>query len=628
MDINEILGKNNLVPDLDERTLTEMGSTVVQEYDIDKRSMKDWLDRNKMAMDLIDQKPEEVSEPWPGAANTKLPLALNAAMKVSAEEYAEILRGKEFVKYELYGKATEGKKERAQRVAKRMNFQYQHELEDWEEDHDKLILSKNILGTVHKKYMFSPEKGRPECVLRRAGIVINDNVEHIDEAPRVTDELDVFWWQAEEKFRSQEWQEIPLSSSESEEFSKKDKLNRFLEQLRREDLDEDGYPEPYIVTVHEKTKKVVRIAPNFTEESVITDDQGGVVRIDTVRSRIKYVKYDMIPSYEGGYWGHGFGILLGPLNENCNKLVNDLLNAGTLANQGGGFISANVRMQQGEIEVSPGDWLPVNHAGGTLRDSMVPFPFKEPSSTLYSLLGLLMEVLRELSSVTEVMSGEQPHANMSATSILTLVEQGKKTFNSIYKRHYRSLRKEFLALYDLNFLYEDPKRYVEFHDLEEMMQDRPDLIMPLVHGDYDREGLDVIPTANPEFSSRLQRMAQAESLLQLAGEPEANRPYLFRMFVEGVTDDSEVAAVVIPEEPIKTPQQIAQEMELYKQQVLDTAEVKLKELEVQLKEMEVVLEEMKMRAAGIELPLKVEAQMHKTDQAEANADKARNEKAA
>lgn len=626
--ILDIVDIDNLVSELDEKTLDTMGSDVVSDYDVDKASMKDWIERNDLALKLIDQKPEKVSDPWPGAANTKLPLVLNAAMKASAEEYSEIMRGNELVKAQIFGVPTDDKEKRADRVAKRMNFQFFHELKDWEEDHDKLILAKNILGTVHKKYFYAD--GEIQCVLRHNGVVINDNVMHLDDAPRITDEIEKFWWQAKEKFLSEEWEEIDLSGQTgkySTDFAESDKLNLFLEQIRREDLDGDGYPEPYIVTVHKETKQVVRITPNFTPESITFNEEIdmaeyegledeakdiaksglNVIKIDNSKARVRYVKYTMIPSWEGSYWDFGYGILLGPLNENCNKVINHLLNAGHLATQGGGFINSGIKMKSGELKFRMNEWKRVQSSGLDLSRNIVPNLVKEPSQTLFALLGLLMDVVRELSSVTEVMSGEQPRANMPAESIAMLIEQGKKLFSSIYKRHYRSLGKEMLALFDLNFLYQDPERYAEFHDLKEGERAlNPELWMPLVQGDFERDGLDVLPTANPEFSSRMQRMAEAQALLELKDDPRVDGAQIIRRFVEGVVDDQDIAKVIVPEQPQMTPGQVMEQIEIKTKEFLASNEARQSEAEAQIAEIKLRHAALLARKEGVKLPLDIE----------------------
>ena len=235
MHILELVEEDNIAEKLDQKILDAIGQRVVEEYGVDVRSMGDWNDQNNMARELVDTAPKKVSDPWPGAANTKLPLILNAAMKISAEEIAEVMRGKDMVAFEMYGKETPEKKARAERVTKRLNFQYHRELKNWERDHDRMVQAKNILGVAHKKYFYSPEKGRIECVLRLGGVVINDNVTNLDEAPRVTDEIEKFWWQAEEKFRAGEWMKFELSSKAGDDFAQADKVNEFLEQVRRED---------------------------------------------------------------------------------------------------------------------------------------------------------------------------------------------------------------------------------------------------------------------------------------------------------------------------------------------------------------------------------------------------------
>jgi hypothetical protein len=535
-----------------------------------------------------------------------------------------------------------------------MNFQFYHELDDWLEDHDKLIMSKNIVGTVHKKLFYAD--GKIQCVLRRNGVVINDNVEKIQDAPRVTDEIEKFWWQVEEKVRLEEWEKITLSPDGNSEFAEKDKLNMFYEQIRREDLDGDGYPEPYVITVHKETKQVVRITANYTPESITFKDLDGktfdpteyanlepedqdrvkdtldVVRIDGAQARIRYVKYEMIPSWEGGYWSFGYGIMLGPLNDNCNKLVNHLLNAGELANKGGGFINSGIKMGSGELRVRSNEWKKVQSPGMDLSRNIVPYPVKEPSQTLFSLLGLLMDVLKELSSVTEVMSGEQPKANMPYQSIAALIEQGKKMFNAVYIRHYRSLNKEQNALFDLNFLYQDPAQYIELLDEEIKLEDAAEF----TRADFSREGIDILPTANPEFSSKLQRMSQSQALYQMREDPNVNATIVTRMFVEAITDDVDVANEIVPEQPNLTPEQAKQQAEQQMQQFRDSNEAQTLQAKAQIAqadlkkaqiELQMKVEEAK--AQGVKLPMEVDQKVRDAEktvmEAEQKAIESRND---
>jgi len=237
-----------------------------------------------------------------------------------------------------------------------------------------------------------------------------------------------------------------------------------------------------------------------------------------------------------------------------------------------------------------------------LSRNIIPLPIREPSTTLFSLLGLLMDTLRELSSVTEVMSGEQPRANMPAASIDMLIEQGKKLFNSVYKRHYRSLSKEQNVLFDLNFLYQDPQAYIDLLDMEIPA----DQAMALVQGDFSRVGIDLIPTANPEFSSRIERMSKAQALLNLKDFPEVNGTEITRMYIETVVDDSEVAAQLVPEQPNITPQQAMQQMEQQKQEFLNSNEARKSEAETKEAEVRLEMAMLEAQLKGVKMPMEVE----------------------
>ena len=614
--ILELVDMSNVATELDDRKLTEIGARVVTEYEFDKNTMKDWLERNELASKLIDMRQSNVTDPWPGAAGTKLPLVLNAAMKASAEEFAEIMRGTELVHTEVFGSKTQEKAERSIRVSKRMNHQFLHELDDWEADHDKLIMAKNILGTVHKKVFH--DSGETVCILRRNGVIINDNVEKLKDAPRVSDEIDKLVWEVEEKVRLGEWAEIELTAGD-DDFTESDKMHRFIEQIRREDLDGDGYPEPYIVTVHEATKKVVRIVPNYTPESIEFDTGSDkfdlaeyeqlppnekkrlyknldVVRIDTSKPRIHYIKYTMIPSWEGGYWDFGFGILLAPLNDNCNKLINQLLNQGHLQAKGGGFIGSNVKLAGGTLQFRSNEWKKINTGGADLSRSIVPLPVAQPSTTLYQLLGTLMDVLKELSSVTEVMSGDQPKANMPATSVLALIEQGKKMFNSVYKRHYRALAAEMTAVFDLNFLYQDPAQYAELLDIPP--QEDPTQLMALVKSDFSRQGMDLIPTANPEYSSKAQRMAEGQAMFELKDDPRVNGAMVLKSYVELIVDDKERAAELVPDQPNVTPEQQQQQIQEKLQEFLQGNEAKISQAKADIAATELQMKQVELQAQG------------------------------
>ncbi len=613
----DMVQMGNIAKQLTERALAEIGNRVVEEAGVDKATMREWLEMNETALALVEQKYEHKTEPFDGASNTKLPLVLDAIMRAHAEEMPEVIRDDELVKAKVFGVVTDAKEARAERVTKRLNYHFFYGMEGWEEDHDACVLAKNTLGTVHKKLYWSKEEGRYVAELRTAGVIINDNVRHLRKAARITDTLTLPWWEVEEKVRAGIWLDLELPETNRAEYARSDKMLEFYEQIRREDLDEDGYPEPYVVTVHKDTRKVVAIVPNYTYDTIwfqqppqSPEDRPPVIRIEPDKGRVQYIKYEMLPSVSGGYWGWGFGRILGPLNDNANALVNQLLDAGTLSNTQGGFLSSALRLGKGRVHFERGEWKTVNALGGVLKDSIVPLPVRDPSPTLFNLLGLLTEVLRQTSGITQLMSGEQPRANMPSSSILALLEQGRKAFGQVYKRHRRALKAEATALYTLCFMHEDPQEYAAFFDEAQQDPNGQPLPPPDPQADFNPAGVDLLPTAQPEFSTRVQRVAQAEGLLKVIGDPRVNGSEILTLFVGNLTNDKELTARIVPRETNKTPEQVMQMMEMQKRQLLDQIDVQKAQAEGQIAALDLEMKKIDAQAKGITTPMAVAKAEH------------------
>ena len=177
----------------------------------------------------------------------------------------------------------------------------------------------------------------------------------------------------------------------------------FLEQHRWEDLDGDGYKEPYIITVHKETKKVVRIVANYFESSIKRNTKGEILDI---KPETYFTKYSFIPSPDGGFYDIGFGVLLGPLNESVNTLINQLLDSGHLSTLQSGFIGKGLRIRMGDNRFTPGEWKAVNATGVDLKQQIVPLPTREPSAVLFQLMGSLITSGKELASVAEIFVGK------------------------------------------------------------------------------------------------------------------------------------------------------------------------------------------------------------------------------
>lgn len=555
----ELLDQDNVAEGLSDYKLGSIGSRCKEEYEEDEASMSEWRAQVDEGMKLAKQIRERKDDPWPNAANVKIPMISTATLRFAAEAYGELIRGGEVVKVSHPGltplmnaadeasaveQATPDQQqlyERGLRIKTYMNYQLLEEMEEWEPELDKLCHILPIVGCLHKKTWFNPLLGQNDSRLCLPdNLTIHMDAKDIDRAPRISECMEFSGNEVWERRKMGVWRDIKYSEDD-DKGATTDKVYSFIEQHRWLDLDDDGYEEPYVVTFEKDSGKVARIAARFTENDILLNPQTyDVIKIKAIQH---YTKYGFIPNFDGGYWDIGWGHMLGPLNETANTLVNQLLDAGTLANSQGGFISTNVRLKEGgTLKFKMNEWKRVQASGQRLADSVFPFPVREPSNVLFLLLGTVIEWGEKLASVTDVMTGEQPGQNVPATTVLALIEQGKKVFSSIHKRIYRSLTKELRKLYRLNQIYADPRHYV-------VILNRPgDPRM-----DFNEDDMDVLPTANPELSSRFQRLAQAESLLQVQDRPGVDPVAITRQYVEalGIENPEQIVPPPNPEQQAK-----------------------------------------------------------------------------
>lgn len=492
----------NLAFDIEEEEIARIGRKVVEEYEIDLQSRKDagWDANNEVAIKLAMQVKEEKTFPWVGAANIKYPLITSAAIQFAARAYPAIVDGWNVVKGKVLGEPTEEKRDRAERIGQHMSWQLLEEMEEWEADTDQMLHVLPITGCMVRKTWFDPVYGRNRSeIIFPDKIVVNYFAK--DGCARITQVVEYAPHEVLERTRSGVWADITL-----EEHSDSNEPECFLEQHRLWDLDGDRFPEPYIVTVHRDTAKVVRIVARYDEAGVTMNAKGEVVAIKPVEY---FTKYEFIPSLDGSWYPIGFGSLLNSLNETINATVNQLLDAGTLSNTQGGFIGSGVTMKSGVTSVKPGEWKKVQNDGGMLKDQIVPLPVREPSSVLFSLLGMMIEAAKDITATKDILTGETQQNNQPVGTTLAMIEQGLKVFSAIYKRIHRSLKRELQQLARLNRLYLTDQAYFNFHDVEGVV----------ARAEYEIADVGVIPVSDPTVVTDMQRLGRAQFLMQFVGNP-------------------------------------------------------------------------------------------------------------
>jgi chaperonin GroES len=515
--LSALIESVNIAEDMDDDELTQIGREAKEGYEADCHSRESWEKSVDEWTKLAKQVVEKKTFPWPGASNVKYPLLSTAAMQFAARAYPSLIPSDgRLVKSRIIGKDLDGTKTKtAEAVSAFMSYQLLNEMEGWEEEMDRLLIMLPVVGTMFKKtYWDSLKQVNCSKIILPKNLVVNYWAKSLREAERISEVLEINPRILKERQQSGLWlDKIELgdpSLAEALEHTDDTPTQAdsttpyiFIEQHTYLDLDKDGYKEPYIVTFHKATSKVFRITARYDDKTTFYTEEDKLAKIEPIQY---YTKFGFVPNPDGGFYDIGFGLLLGPINESVNTLINQLVDAGTLNNLQNGFIGKGLRLKMGETRFTPGEWKVVNSTGDDLKKQIVPMPSKEPSKVLFELMGALITSGKELASVAEIFVGKMPGQNTPATTTMASIEQGMKVFTAVYKRIYRSLGEEFSKLYRLNELYTNPNTYVEIVDTEVGPED--------FKGDSHR----IFPGADPTAVSQSEKLMKAQGLMEMMAQ--------------------------------------------------------------------------------------------------------------
>ncbi len=453
------------------------------------------------------------------------------------------------------------KRSRADRIGGHMSYQLLEEMPEWEPQVDTLLHMIPIVGGAARKTFYDPIADRNYSnLVALTDLVWNFNAKSFETAPRHTEILTYYPVEIEEMERGGLFLEgdygvadaSDLKSDQDSSGNDPDAPHMFLEQHRTYDLDEDGMPEPYVVTVHKKTAKVVRIVARYDEDGIIAnpDEETGEDKVVKIIANEHFTLIPFLPNPKGGSYPIGFGHLLRPLNEAINTSLNQMFDAGHLQNAGGGFVGTSLSLASGPVAFQVGKYIPVNNKGMAIRDAVFPIPFPGPSAVLFQLLGTLLEAGREVASIQDVMTGDSSMANQPPTTILALIEQGMKLYTAIHKRVYRALKSEFQKLFALNR--KRIQKAERYKVGDEWLEVTPD--------DY-RMGGGVEPIADPTMVTDMQRLGRAQILMQFINDPLINQLELRRRFLDATMFDR-IDELLVTQPPPPSPHEILQLQEL------------------------------------------------------------------
>jgi len=624
-ELNKLLESVNIADNLDEDKLKEIGELCKNGFDIDLQSREHWERDLDEWLKLAMQVREPKSFPWPKASNVKYPLLSTAAMQFAARAYPSLVPSDgKVVKVEVIGTDPTGEKQaKAKRISTFMSWQVMKQIDNWEEDMDKLLMMLPIAGVVFKKTYFSQYKNKIcSYLVSPKNLVVNYWAKSLEDADRVSEIIEMPQRIFNERIRQGIFLDVELDKpvvdpsvmniKDGNITSNDDTIPYiFIEQHTFLDLDDDGYKEPYIVTFEKRSGQVVRIVARWEIDGVSTNEKG---KISSIEPTCYYTKFSFIPNPDGSFYDLGFGLLLGPLNESVNAAINQLIDAGTISNLQSGFIGKGLRLKMGNQPLTPGEWRPVNATADDLRKQIVPLPAKEPSNVLFQLMGSLITSGKELASVAEIFTGKMPGQNTPATTTMATVEQGMKVFTAVYKRIFRSLTKEFKRIYSLNETYLDPNTYLVVLD---------EAIGP---EDFNDDGLDVSPGADPAASSSQEKLMKAQALLELLPlgvlDPieivtrvlqAQEQPNVEKLFNQAVRETGQMPPP--PPDPKLQEMQMKGQIEQQKLQMQSAATAQKMELEARDKQTQLVMKQqehaMDMQHKADMAKLQASAEAHK-----------------
>lgn len=516
IDLGNFLETQNLVQFVGKEKQSDIVATCTEGLEADKKAMQPWLDKAKEAMEMA-QMDGSRDLPFDKASDVRAPTLASAAIQFASRAYPTIMADNRPVRVAVYGEDPDGiKKQAADRVSKMMSWQFTEGMDHWEEELDRLLYTLPITGCVVKKVYFCQSKRQTVSDLVPMDcLTVNPKAPNRHDL-RVTQSFELQPHHIEERVRRGLYARIDWEPEDDD----KEAPQEFCEHHCRLDLDEDGYAEPYIVTIHKEAQQIVRIQANYGPQDV----EAANGRIVKITAASKFVFFPFLPDPENPVLGQGYGQIMLRLGASINSILNQLIDAGTLQNTSGGLISKSVKLGNNERKIKIDEWQ-----WGEYDTSETPFlayPKPQPSTVLFSLLGFLIDMTKEIASTTDAMTGDVSQ-NMQPTTLLALIEQGQKVYTAVYKRIYRALKQEYQAVFRVNAQNMRPDVVLRFHDTE------------VAANDFMLDEMDVSPQADPNMSSDMVEMARAGVLQNFMNDPLFDQMAIRKRILEAGKIDPE-----------------------------------------------------------------------------------------
>ena len=544
----------NLAEIIDERVLMDISSELLGYYEDDKSGRQEWEDSYTQGLELLGVKYENREEPFRGSSRVTHPLIAEAVTQFQAQAYKELLPSSGPVRTQVVGAATPEVEAQSQRVQDFMNYQITHVMDEYDPEMDRLLFYLPLAGSAFKKVYFDDILDRAVSRFVPADdLLVPYNATDLNSASRITHVIrmntnDVRKFQAAGFYR-----DIELSPYESDdELREKERNLMGVQKTGPEDQDctilevhtdldlagfehvnpidgeETGIKLPYIVTIDEGSSKILSVRRNWQEGD------------EYYRKTEYFSHYKFLPGL--GFYGFGLLHMIGGLGRSATSILRQLIDAGTLANLPAGFKARGIRIRDADEPLSPGEFRDIDVPGGALRESILPLPYKEPSQTLMALLGFVVDAGRRFAAITDMQVGDGNQQAAVGTTV-ALLERGSKVMSAIHKRLHYAQKQEFRMLSRV-FAESLPPMYpYSVYGAEASIKQM----------DFDQR-VDVIPVSDPNIFSMSQRLALAQTQLQLAqSNPQMHNLYeAYRRIYEAIGVHNIEALLPTPQPPQPT----------------------------------------------------------------------------
>ena len=551
---------SNLAEFIDEQTLQAMASELIEHFNADKESRKEWARAYVKGLDLLGMKIEDRSQPWQGASGVFHPVLTEAVVRFQAQAMGELYPASGPVRTKIMGKLTTEKADQAQRVQTEMNYLITEEMTEYRDELEQLLFKLPLAGSAFKKIYFDPIMERPCAMFVPAeDFMVSYGASDLMTCPRYTHVMkktknEVLELQVAGLYREIElpppqpdmtdiqdkYDELDGEQPTIEDDDRHTILEMHVTMNMPEDFDDpNGIARPYVITLDKSSREILAIRRNWYEDD------------PKKKKRMHFVHYKYLPGL--GFYGTGLIHIMGGLAKSATSILRQLIDAGTLSNLPAGLKARGLRIKGDDTPLMPGEFRDVDVPGGAIRDSITFIPYKEPSAVLYSLLGNIVEEGRRVGSVADIQVGDI-NAQAPVGTTLALMERSMKVMSGVQARLHAAMKNELRLLANIIHDYM-PSEYAYEMDGKFNRTE-----------DFDGR-IDVIPVSDPNAATMSQRIMQYQAALQLA--QQAPQLYdmgkLHRQMLEvlGIPDANDIIKL---KEDIKPADPVTENMMILKQE--------------------------------------------------------------